>query len=48
MNEKEFIKVRLLRPHYMNGVKKNVGSVLRLEKAVAEWLIGLRRAKVVK
>jgi hypothetical protein len=42
MNAK--IKVRLKRDHYLNGRKKKAGSVVRLNRASAQWLINIGRA----
>lgn len=32
-------KVRLLRTHYLNGIKKVPGNVLRVDEAAARWLV---------
>lgn len=38
MND-EIVKVRLKRTHYLNGFKKQPGSVIRVSKLTASWLV---------
>lgn len=46
MNE-ELFKVRLKRTHFLNGIKKTPGTVVRLSKKSAEWLVGLGVATIL-
>lgn len=42
------IKIRLKKPHYQNGLKKRSGSVIKIEKVAADWLIKRGGATLVK
>ncbi len=46
MKEK-VVKVRLSRAHYLNGKRRQKGSIIKLGAAAAQWLIDKRRAKAV-
>lgn len=41
---KEKVKVRLKRDHYLNGRKKRAGTIVRLSRETAKWLVDLGRA----
>jgi hypothetical protein len=42
------MKIRLLRFHFLNGIRKNPGSVIRLDAVSAKFLIERRIAEPVK
>jgi hypothetical protein len=42
------VKLRLLREHYMNGMQKRSGTVIRLDPWAAKWLVGRGAAVVLK
>ena len=46
MNDK--VKLKLRRDHYVNGVKKRRGTVIKIERAAAEWLLANRVAEKAK
>lgn len=41
------IKVRLERPHYLDGVRKPAGAIIRLPKSSAEFLVLHGLARIV-
>jgi hypothetical protein len=43
----EKIRVRLKREHFLNGLRKAAGSVIRLPKSSAVWLQEQGRAKLI-
>lgn len=46
--KKQGVKLRLKFPHYLNGIKKRAGSVVRLDKFSADFLMKRRGAVLVK
>lgn len=47
MKAPEIVKLRLKRDHFLNGKRRRAGSVIKLKRPSAEWLLATGRATEV-